>query len=109
MKGYEKHMHHEGFPEESLFKSSLAKAIIFPMDNFDRQLENSLIPSSIYEGYWNQSIFQHLSNNNLLTAHQNFKTEYRVLKSSEYCLGSSFYNFIEKIASSIEKSAEILC
>ncbi len=108
MKGYEKHMHHEGFPEKSLFKSSLTRAIVFPMDDFDRQMENSLIPSSIFEGYWNQSIFQHLSNNNVLAAHQNLRTEYRVLKSPEHCLGNSFYKFLEKIASNIEKSAEIL-
>lgn len=108
MKGYEKHMHNEGFPEKSLFKSSLTRAIVFPMDKFDIQIDKSLIPSSIYEGYWNQSIFQHLRNNNLLTEHQNYRTEYRVLKSYEYCLGNSFYSFLEKIASNIEKSMEIL-
>ena len=108
MQSYEKHMHHEGVPDKSIFKSCLTRAIIFPMDDFKRQMEKSLIPSSIYEGYWNQSIFQHLKNNDILTEIQNYRTEYRTLKSSEYCLGNHFFSFMEKIASNIKISENIL-
>jgi hypothetical protein len=78
MKGYYEHLHHSSNPEFSVYQNILKLCYCLDLTTMVRK--NYFNPAAVYEQYWNRSIFNYLSENNLLASSQNNRSEYRIIE-----------------------------
>lgn len=103
MKGYSNHLHYATNRNDTVFPNILRSFYCLDLTSIAEKTP-SFNAAAIFEEYWNKSIENYYSKNNLLQKSQNIRSEYRILNCMEIINTRDFID--EKYLLSIKKSIE---